>query len=304
MSKQFYSNGKLLITGEYTVLDGALSFAVPTTYGQSLNVEETESQKLVWKSHDPLGHVWFQTSIPLTEVRKPTKNLPKDPIQKTLLSLLSAAKRLNPQFLQGPGYAVETQMDFPRDWGLGSSSTLINNIAQWGQVNAFDLLWSTFPGSGYDIACAQYHLPILYQVKDRKPHIIETKVSFPFTDLLYFVHLNKKQDSREGIVQYRKRNLDGTPWALKISKITEGILQSGNITDFEAYLREHEQIMSQVLELRAIKQQLFPDYPGAIKSLGAWGGDFILATGREAPSYFPAKGYSTIVPFDTMVRQS
>jgi hypothetical protein len=28
--KKFYSNGKLLITGEYLVLDGAKAFALPT----------------------------------------------------------------------------------------------------------------------------------------------------------------------------------------------------------------------------------------------------------------------------------
>jgi len=30
----FYSNGKLLITGEYLVLDGAKALALPTKYGQ------------------------------------------------------------------------------------------------------------------------------------------------------------------------------------------------------------------------------------------------------------------------------
>ena len=30
MKKEFYSNGKLLITGEYLVLDGGKSFALPT----------------------------------------------------------------------------------------------------------------------------------------------------------------------------------------------------------------------------------------------------------------------------------
>ena len=32
---RFYSNGKLLITGEYVILDGALSLAVPSLLGQS-----------------------------------------------------------------------------------------------------------------------------------------------------------------------------------------------------------------------------------------------------------------------------
>ena len=39
MEKTFYSNGKLLITGEYLVLDGAKALALPTKYGQYLTVE-------------------------------------------------------------------------------------------------------------------------------------------------------------------------------------------------------------------------------------------------------------------------
>ena len=34
----FYSHGKLLLTGEYLVLDGALALAVPCKLGQSLTV--------------------------------------------------------------------------------------------------------------------------------------------------------------------------------------------------------------------------------------------------------------------------
>ena len=33
-TQTFYSNGKLLITGEYVVLDGAKALALPTKFGQ------------------------------------------------------------------------------------------------------------------------------------------------------------------------------------------------------------------------------------------------------------------------------
>ena len=38
-SQSFYAHGKLLITSEYLVLDGAEALALPTVYGQSLEVE-------------------------------------------------------------------------------------------------------------------------------------------------------------------------------------------------------------------------------------------------------------------------
>ena len=49
MKQTFYSNGKLLITGEYLVLDGAKAFALPTKFGQKLTIEETEGH--CWTAH-------------------------------------------------------------------------------------------------------------------------------------------------------------------------------------------------------------------------------------------------------------
>ena len=34
--------------------------------------------------------------------------------------------------------------------------------------------------------------------------------------------------------------------------------------------------MSELLDTKTIKELLFPDFSGTIKSLGAWGGDFVL----------------------------
>jgi hypothetical protein len=47
---------------------------------------------------------------------------------------------------------------------------------------------------------------------------------------------------------------------------------------------------------------LFPDYSRAIKSLGAWGGDFVLATGNfNEMDYFKQKGFHTIISYHKMV---
>ena len=44
MEKTFYSNGKLLLTGEYVVLDGATALAIPTKYGQYLEISASEKK--------------------------------------------------------------------------------------------------------------------------------------------------------------------------------------------------------------------------------------------------------------------
>ena len=51
-----------------------------------------------------------------------------------------------------------------------------------------------------------------------------------------------------------------------------------------------------------LKEALFSGYEGAIKSLGAWGGDFFLATGNAAAmDYFKSKGYTTVVGYSEMI---
>ena len=61
----FFGHGKLLISGEYFVLDGAQSLALPTRHGQSLSVKYSPSfsPKLSWKSYDVDGRCWFDQEL-------------------------------------------------------------------------------------------------------------------------------------------------------------------------------------------------------------------------------------------------
>ena len=52
-----YSYGKLLITGEYLVLDGAKAFALPLSCGQSLNYKEIDNNLIKWTSYDMKNHI-------------------------------------------------------------------------------------------------------------------------------------------------------------------------------------------------------------------------------------------------------
>ena len=64
----FYSNGKLLLTGEYVVLDGAKALAVPTRFGQNLIVKKGINQQINWVSFDADKSIWFQDSIAFHEI--------------------------------------------------------------------------------------------------------------------------------------------------------------------------------------------------------------------------------------------
>tara|TARA_R110002049_G_scaffold268752_1_gene445493 strand:- start:18378 stop:19313 length:936 start_codon:yes stop_codon:yes gene_type:complete len=301
-SKNYCSNGKLLITGEYVVLDGAISLAVPTKFGQSLDIKPIAEKKLVWKSLDEEGRVWFEDTFELSHDAM-LKQVQHDATSKRLIQILNAVKQLNPDFLKSDTrFKVTTKLDFPKDWGLGTSSTLINNIAQWANIDAFKLLEMTFGGSGYDIACAQNNTPITYQLAQSKPLINPIDFNPPFKAQLYFVYLNKKQNSRDGIVHYKAHKGNIAYAISEINDITSKIISCKNLEDFETLLTSHENIISKITKQTPVKTLLFNDFDGCIKSLGAWGGDFILATSKSNPTaYFKNKGLDTVIPYEDMV---
>ena len=308
--KNYYSNGKLLLTGEYLVLDGAKSLAVPTKFGQDLIIDKIKELQLIWASFTNKGECWFESVFDLQKLRlvNCTFNSDKEGsaefIAETLLDILKEAKRLNPDFLNSEtGFVVKTQLTFPRNWGLGSSSTLINSIASWAKVDAFQLLWNSFKGSGYDIACAQNDSPIFYQIDNKKPIIRQVEFNPNFKENLFFVHLNQKQNSKEGIAKFRESGTNFDKEIKRISQISDEFIKVDSLESFNKLIVEHEQVISSIIKLKPIKENLFPDYFGAIKSLGAWGGDFVLATGNEeTPSYFKNKGFETILKYSEMIK--
>ncbi|MBT8283376.1 MAG: GHMP kinase [Muriicola sp.] len=303
MKETFRSNGKLLLTGEYAVLDGALALGLPTKLGQELSIEPGSGKGLQWKSVDEEQNVWFETTFTEVEL-KPNASISKgSDIRNTLLTLLREAVNLNPEFLDKMKSSLATsQLEFSRKWGLGSSSTLINNIAQWAGVDAFTLLWNGFSGSGYDIACAQHNQPLIYTLRNKVPEIELLEYNPPFRKSLFFVHLNRKQNSRAAISHYRKNVANQQGFLTQISEITRAVTSCSELSEFETLMLEHEELLSDALQLQRIQDQLFPDFKGVIKSLGAWGGDFVLATGNESiRSYFNKKGYQTILAYDELI---
>ncbi|MDC7997389.1 GYDIA family GHMP kinase [Gilvibacter sediminis] len=301
MQSSFHSNGKLLLTGEYMVLDGALALAVPSAYGQRLQIKDNSNKQLHWKSFNKDGNLWFTADIDVDRLDQTAT----DPVEEKLRKLLLSCVRLNPDFKeQLAGKEVQTHLEFPRDWGLGSSSTLINNLAQWAAVNPFELLDLGFGGSGYDIACAFSDGPISYRKNpDNSRTITPVAIDWPFADQLYFVHLNQKMDSKLGIQRYRSQNMPDPGVFSTLDHITEALIKTTTKNEFDRLLNEHESIIARVIDQLRIQTTLFPDYQdGVIKSLGAWGGDFVMVSGNEkSPDYFKSKGFNTVIPFWDML---
>lgn len=303
MKTTFYSNGKLLITGEYLVLDGAKAFALPTKFGQNLIVESGSNQEIEWKSYDFDEHLWFDDTITFADII----NNPKteiETVKTTLIEILHEAYLLNPDFINASeGYKISTQLTFPKNWGLGTSSTLLNNIAQWAKIDAFTLLKNSFGGSGYDIACAQNNTPIIYQLEQNLPLVEAVDFNPDFAQNIHFVYLNKKQNSKAAIkAYYNNKNQNLAQNITDNNKITNAVLNAKTVKEFAIALEKHEIHLSNILELETIQEIAFSDFNGVIKSLGAWGGDFVMAVSKENPKdYFTSKGYKTILSYNEMI---
>lgn len=298
----FYSHGKLLISAEYAVLDGALALALPTKFGQSLSVESTTENTILWKSISNEDVVWFEAEFTIDAALKITTTNASD-VARRLVQILEVLQQLNPALFEAhKGYKIISTLEFPENWGLGSSSTLINNLAQWAQVDAFKLLELTFGGSGFDIACAQQDSGILYQLKEGKPSIKPVNFSPPFLENLFFVHRNQKQNSRDGISSYKSFTKNQTLDFSELNSLTQELLNCTNLKTFESLIDQHERFISTLIQQPPLKEALFSDYKGAVKSLGAWGGDFFLAAGTaDTRAYFESKGYATVISYSEMI---
>jgi mevalonate kinase len=301
MKQSFYSHGKLLLSGEYAVLDGATALAVPTRQGQWLHTFESGTDGLQWCSKNPDGTPWFTTRFEKGDFKEGIKTSTFPPgIRERLLYILKTAIALNPEFaIELTGLRVETHLEFPKEWGLGSSSTLIANLGQWAQIDPYELLHATLGGSGYDIAAARSEGAFFYTLSaGKQPRVAPAFFDPPFADSLFFVYLNQKQDSREGIARYRKRPAPSKNVLGNISDLSRKMASATNLSLFREAIDAHEALMGAILGMPPIKSKWFLDYSGSIKSLGAWGGDFILATGNsEDMDYFREKGYELIRPY-------
>lgn len=301
MISEFFANGKLLLSGEYVVLDGALAIGLPTKLGQSLKVHQLKSDEssVLWTAFLPNHQLWFEVSLDqdLNCIKSTDEALGEN-----ISGILKAVKSLNPNAFTHYNLKFETHLDFPKDWGLGSSSTLISLLSKFADINAFELLNLTFGGSGYDVSCALFPKTQSYQLKskDRKVNFIHLDAAI--TKHCYFVYLNQKQNSREGIQEYNAIEKDKT-LIKSISELSSQIISCKSLEEFEDILYVHEQLISEFLEIPTVQEDLFPDYKhGFVKSLGAWGGDFVLVTNQNNDlSYFTRKGFDKIFAYKDFI---
>lgn len=302
----YKSNGKFLLTSEYLVLKGALALALPLKLGQSLDVQtlETDNDQLFWKASQPDGH-WFSATFCKTDFS--IHDTDDEAKANKLAEILKAVKSLNDNAFGEKDLFFETHLDFNPEWGLGSSSTLIANLAQWAKVNPYELLKLTFGGSGYDIACASAQQPIFYQIVGENTVVQSVDFNPPFTDKLYFVYQGQKQSSANEVGKFQNRvvQIDMQDEIDAVSEISRSLVTCTDFNAFCTFLQIHEDVVASCIGREPL-QTKFNDFQGTIKSLGAWGGDFFLAATEwnetQVKDYFCQKGLEVVMRYDELVK--
>jgi hypothetical protein len=187
---------------------------------------------------------------------------------------------------------------------MGSSSTLIANIAAWAKVDPMVLFNIISNGSGYDVEAANRKKPFFFSRTDNI--VTESAILSPeITPHLYFVYAGRKQDSESAITEFLKLPPPIDKHIRRISEITKDISATNDIDLFREMIIEHEAILANHLNRIPVKQVHFADFSGVIKSLGAWGGDFLLfihsGESHELKEYLQHKSISTFFHYDELI---
>ena len=298
--KRIFSPGKLMLTSEYVAVDGALVLAIPTKLGQEFFYSEEDDQKalILWQAYHQ-DHLWLRAIIDYKNWQIVETNNFK--AAEFILKVLHNVQNLSETKLKSDAsYHIKTNLQFPSDFGLGSSSTLMNNLAEWAGIDAFILNETSLGGSGYDVAVAKEKSTVLYS---RFPERTYETINFQpdFKDELLFIHLNQKQDTREGISHYKSK-----PRSAEMinfyTDLTKTIVNCKTLERFSGLMTIHEERLSAFLEVPTVKEKYFQNCPSFVKSLGAWGGDFVLTSKfGDYQNYFKEQGFSKIFSWQELI---
>ena len=90
-----------------------------------------------------------------------------------------------------------------------------------------------------------------------------------------------------------------------VTEISEAMIESKDIKSFSALMDKHEDLVAHHTGFKKVKEERFSDFSGSVKSLGAWGGDFVMASSSKSEAdtkaYFANKGYNTVLSYDEMI---
>lgn len=271
-----------MLAGEYAVLSGVEALALPVRAGQWQHVWEMPAKgvsKLVWQSKDVDGNVWFECRVDtdIMHISETNNQVYAD----TLLRLLMHIKDQKAELFLHKNIRIETECEFDRSFGLGSSSTLVCNLAKWSGVDAQELQQRVFGGSGYDVAVGNLGRPLVYWLENNESNWSSWQLPADFTQNWYLAFPGEKQNSRESLssvkTQLEKMSSD-IALLQQMNACIQAIKTPRSLPMLEAMLEMWQALLSQRLDLPRPYETLgvSPVKGGLCKYLGAWGGDVLL----------------------------
>lgn len=277
---EYSANGKLMLAGEYLVLAGACALALPLRYGQSMQVKPVREDLLYWKSSGPSGK-WFEAKYDKRSLEIISASLPET--ARVLQSWLTAVRELKPGFFHaGSGVSVTVTANYPLQWGWGSSATLLSMLAEWSNSDPFELHHLVSRGSGFDIACARNHRLLFYQLSEDRPMVSLTFPGKALKENTWFCYLGSTRKTEEEVHAFRSAIYTSRDIA-EVSDLSVMICNASSGKELTELVRQHEILVGKILKKDPIGR-LYPSFPGSVKSLGAWGGDFAMFVSSADPA--------------------
>jgi len=289
----FTAHGKLLLTGEYAITQSARGIAMPTSFGQHLSVESHQGpEHVLWEALDHENQQWFTAGF---DREGRILHSSSTAIAEKLQGFLAPVRNSN---AWNAPVRIQTKVDFPRLWGLGTSSTLCALLAQWAEIDALSYR-KLHGGSGYDLACAQANAAISYALVDGEPEVLPVELPEVLQSVV-FVYRGAKQQTDSSLKLVGRKPFSPAQ-CQEISRLSEGFLQANSLDELEAIIEEHELFIANHLGLERAIEGPFKGVYGQVKSLGGWGGDFVMLTRfEENRQWLETNGFNTIIPFETM----
>lgn len=288
--EQTFSRGKIILLGEYAVLEGNDAVCIPLATGQKLELEKNNQQKICWK--------WFYKEKIIADFILDREDLHAHKVHagdpSWAADLIRAIRKQNVFFLTDSGYSIRFINQFPHAWGLGSSSATIASLCRIAGVDPYLVNEEVMGGSGADIACTDKDNWFLYRKKKSLPFTWLIPFDFPFEQYTYFIYSGQKQATAKHLKEVKRRSERKPFPASEINALIYRCFSSDNVADFISCLHEHEQYISAHIGHDPLGLK-FSDFRGQIKSLGAWGGDFFMGISAEnqfyVKSYFQDRGF-------------
>jgi len=288
---RFKANGKLLLTGEYLVLLGATALVLPVRFGQEMTLSERKDRLLVWRSKTQEGY-WFEGTFSLPEL-EPLRTNDRATADKLRTWMITLRVLRNDFLRDESGYTVTITANYPLYWGLGSSASLTSLLAQWSGVDPFHFHDLISRGSGADIACTQSDRLIRYHKMYGVSEFAEMDPGDALVRYTWFVYLGNSVETAPEITRFLKSKPPSERIMRRISFLSQEICTTSSAEYLEQLIREHESILAGILKKQPIGIR-FGKFPGGVKSMGAWGGDFAMFVSAADPgtveSFFKTAG--------------